>query len=206
MLQRVGAEEAAGQSLTASQAREVAAEVQRRLRLRVQKLSLSRGGLARAVGALGDPRLLSEGTPKQRAAAIADVLFHHRTEFEALVAAAASRARASHDAVAAAVPEIFVAQFVRLSERAQAGLDELYCRMPSLLHLEQGSPHADIADIVQRRCGAGPYGRVVLRRRLRQVLAEASGYQWRGVTAWYIGRMLRPAQVAARHVQKAMRL
>lgn len=204
MLQRVAAEEKVARALTGSQAHAVAGEVQRRLHRQVQKLCLSRGGLAETVAALGNPRLVSHGSPQQRAAAIADALFHSPGQIDAMVAAAAARARAARADVAAVVPEMLAAQFARLSQRAQVRLEEMYCRMPSLSHLSQGSLHADIADIVRRRCGAGPYGRVVLRRRLRQVLGEASGFRARGLTAWYVGQVLHPAQAVARGLQRMM--
>ena len=77
-----------------------------------------------------------------------------------------------------------------LAARASGSLGEVLRVMPSLGRWSRGEPHADLADILRRGCGAGPYGPVKLRRVVRRALARAGGFRPRGPLRWYLHFML----------------
>ena len=77
---------------------------------------------------------------------------------------------------------------------AKSTLGALLARMPSLGRWSKGSPHADLADILRRRCGAGPIASRTLPRAVRRRLARAGGFGGLGAIGWYVRFMLlRPA-------------
>jgi hypothetical protein len=97
------------------------------------------------------------------------------------------------------LPGLAAVAMATLAVRAKSGLGEILARTPPLGRLSRGSPHADLADILRRRCGAGPYSPRALPRIVRRTVARAGGFASRGGVAWYLGalwrlpwRMLRP--------------
>lgn len=199
---RLAGEIAAQCALTPEQVRLAAQETARRVAAHMQRVALSRGGLADLVAALGDARFLS-GDGKEQAVML--FLSGSEERARALVAAVGQKARLSHEQAERAVPKLVHAQFQTIVEGSRPALNDLFGRLPSLFQWSLGGMHADIADIVRRRCGAGPYGRIVLRRRLRAILAEAAGYSGRSATGWYMRSLLAPVRTAARSVASAMK-
>ena len=55
---------------------------------------------------------------------------------------------------------------------------------------EPRSPPADLADILRRGCGAGPYAPAKLRRVVRQSIARAAHFPARSALGWYLQFML----------------
>lgn len=166
--------------------------IARHLRQRMKTLSLSRGGLADALTALGSAHGRSAQDLRAHGEAVADLLSANRASLDAAVDLAARRSGASPDDVRNRALELLGRHMQEFARRADTALRELHARMPLLPHASQSSMHEEIADVIRRRCGAGPYGRVQLRRHVRGVLADACGYRGRGVTSWYLGRMLAP--------------
>jgi hypothetical protein len=68
---------------------------------------------------------------------------------------------------------------------AHKGLDDVLNVLPALGRRSRGSPHADLADIVRRGCGAGPYAPNKLRRAVRRRIAQAADFPARGLLSWY---------------------
>ena len=92
------------------------------------------------------------------------------------------------------LPALAVIAMQRAAAGAKNGLDAVLAAMPSLGRCGRGSPHADLADILRRGCGAGPYGPGRLRRVVRSTIARAAGFPPRGALRWYLQFMLvRPA-------------
>ena len=97
------------------------------------------------------------------------------------------------------LPGLAALTFATLAARAKSALGALLARMPSLGRWSKGSPHADLADILRRRCGAGPYSSRKLPRAVRGCLAHAGRFGGFGALGWYARFMLlRPAAKALR--------
>jgi len=92
-----------------------------------------------------------------------------------------------------------------LAGRANGDLGKVLGVMPSLGRWSRGDPHADLADILRRGCGAGPYAKRKLRRVVRRALARAGGFKPRGVLRWYLHFMLRPAISPGRWIVERLR-
>ena len=84
-----------------------------------------------------------------------------------LTARIARRAGVDEAAVAAMLPGLAVLTLVSLANRARNTLGALLAVMPSLGSWSRGSPHADLADILRRRCGGGRYASRQLYRAVR---------------------------------------
>jgi hypothetical protein len=90
------------------------------------------------------------------------------------------------------LPGLAAVAMGRLAGRANGSLGEVLGVVPPLGRWSRGDPHADLADILRRGCGAGPYARGKLRRVVRGVLARAGGFKPRGAVRWYMHFLLRP--------------
>lgn len=171
----------------------------------LRRMALSRGGLADIVAALGDARFVGRDNAIERGSALLHVLFGAEHRVRALGAALAHHARIPDEQALRVLPVLVHAQFQALVETSRPALTELFARMPSLFQWSLGSMHADIADIIRRGCGAGPYGRVVLRRRVRAILAASAGYEGRSAVSWYVRAGLAPARVLLHRIGMLVR-
>lgn len=88
------------------------------------------------------------------------------------------------------LPGLAVTAMVGLAARARHGLGEVLSILPPLGRRSRGSPPADLADILRRGCGAGPYAPAKLRRVVRQSIARAAHFPARSALGWYLQFML----------------
>lgn len=190
--------------------RAVASELARHL----ERNTLSRAGLADLVEALGHghhAKYLEGGDIFRDAAVRADgnaILGHilgSKDRSRALAARAARQARLGEEMVRSMLPALAAVAMAGLAVRASGGLGEVLRVMPSLGRWSRGGPHADLADILRRGCGGGPYAPAKLRRVVRRAFARAAGFRPRGAARWYLhfmlGRLIAPARwIAARLV------
>jgi hypothetical protein len=167
---------------------------------RVATRTLSRGGLADLVEMLGngDPARHLDRADLLRDEAVRaygnDVLAHllgSKDKSRTLAARAARQCRLDQRLVRRMLPGLAAVAMATLAVRARSGLGEILAKVPPLGRLSRGSPHADLADILRRRCGAGPHSPRALPRAVRRVLARAAGFTPRGVVAWYAAALVR---------------
>ena len=185
--------------ITPAQANAALRAVTRELAWHLERNTLSRGGLADLVQALGSGHhasYLEDAGALHGEAARADgtaILGHilgtnHRGH--ALSTRAARAAGLSEETVASMLPALAITAMAQLAAGAKSGLGEVLAVMPPLGRWSRGSPHADLADILRRGCGAGPYAPAKLRRAVRRTIARAAGFPPRGATRWYLQFML----------------
>ena len=177
---------------------------------RLEMNTLSRTGLANLVEALGSghhSEYLNGGDVFRNAAVRADgnaILGHilgSKDGSRAAAARAARQAGLGDEVVRSMLPGLAAVTMGGLAGRAKGGLGEILGAMPSLGRASRGGPHADLADILRRGCGAGPYARGKLRRAVRRALAPAGGFKPRGALRWYLHFMLiRPASAPVRRI------
>lgn len=165
----------------------------------LQKNTLSRGGLADLVEALGSGHhigYVSGGGVFTGAATRADgdaILGHLLRSKHASRALAARVARQSGvDAatVARMLPHLAAVTMGTVALRAQAGLGEIVSKVPPLGCLSRGNAHADLAGILRRGCGSGRHSPRALPRAVRQAIGQASGFRRRSIVLWYLRFML----------------
>jgi uncharacterized protein DUF937 len=176
----------------------------------LERNTLSRGGLADLVEALGSghhARYLDDANALRNEMVRTDgnaVLRHvlgTKDRSRALAARAAREAGLTGLTVASMLPALAVIAMARVAAGAKNGLGEVLAVMPSLGRWSSGSPHADLADILRRGCGAGPYAPAKLRRVVRRAIARAAGFPPRGALRWYLQFMLiRPASRPVRTI------
>src|SRR5206468_688923 len=106
-------------------------------------------------------------------------------------ARAARQCRLDPRLVRAMLPGLGAVAMATLAVRAKSPLGEILERTPPLGRLSRGSPHADLADILRRRCGAGPYSPRALPRTVRRTIARAAGFSPRGAVSWYLAALWR---------------
>lgn len=161
--------------------------------------SLNRGGLADLVEALGridQAKYLGTGNVFQEEAARVDgngllaLLFGAGDARDMLAADIARRTGLSDTTVAGMLSGLAVLTVAALAGRVRSTLGALLARMPSLGRWSKGSPHADLADILRRHCGGGPYASRQLRRAVRTRLARAGDFGALGMFGWYLRFML----------------
>jgi len=112
------------------------------------------------------------------------------TDRDQALAARASRAAGWQGEIAMALlPDLAVAAMSAVAGRAHKGLGDVLNVLPALGRRSRGSPHADLADIIRRGCGAGPYAPGKLRRTVRRRIAQAADFPARGPLSWY-GRFM----------------
>ncbi len=175
--------------------RAVAAE----LAWHLERNTLSRVGLADLVEALGSghhAKYLEGGDVLRDAAVRADgnaILGHilgSKDRSRALAAHAARQAGVGEEIVRSMLPALAAVTMAGLAARSSSSLGEVLRAMPSLGRRSRGSPHADLADILRRGCGGGPYDPAKLRRVVRRAVARAAGFRPRGAVRWYLHFML----------------
>ena len=180
----------------------------------LETASLNRGGLADLVEAVGQidklkfgSNLFHDDAALAHGDRILDRLIGPADARATLAAKIAGRAGVNEDTVAAMLPGLAVLTLATLASRARSTLGALLAVMPSLGRWSKGSPHADLADILRRRCGGGPYASRQLFRVVRRRLARAGGFGSFGAIGWYARYMLlRPASMAMRPlVDRALR-
>ena len=163
----------------------------------LQTMTLSRGGLADLVETLGgDHRAayLTAGTDWRNEAArrtgeaILARLLGTKDASRMLAARAARQCGLEAKTIAAMLPHLVVIAIGGLALRARSGLAAILAQVPPLGRLSRGGPHADLAGILRRRCGAGAYSPRALPRAVRRALA-AGGFPGRNVIVWYLGFM-----------------
>jgi hypothetical protein len=132
----------------------------------LEKNTISRAGLASLVEALGSGHhstYLEGGDVFRDAAARADgnaILGHilgSKDRSRAVAARAARRAGLGDAVVRSMLPGVAAVTMGGLAVRANGGLGDVLGAMPSLGRWSRGNAHADLADILRRGCGAGPY-------------------------------------------------
>jgi len=176
----------------------------------LESSTLARGGLAdvvEAVGSSGRTKHLETpgtlGTAAMRAAGevLLEQILVWRGRGPTLTARVARRSGVSERAVRAMLPALAVIGMAAVESRSRSGLGEILGVMPPLGRWSRGSPHADLADILRRRCGGGPYAPAGLRRAVRGAVAQAAGFPARGALRWYLQFMaVRPAALLARPI------
>ena len=176
----------------------------------LEKNTISRAGLADLVEALGSghhSKYLEGGDVFRDELVCADgnaILGHilgSKDRSRAVAARAARQAGLGEEVVRSMLPGLAAVTMGGLAVRAKGGLGEVLGAMPSLGRWSRGDPHADLADILRRGCGAGPYARGKLRRVVRRALARSGGFKPRGAVRWYLHFMLvRPAMAPVRKI------
>jgi hypothetical protein len=213
----VGADLAAAFSITPAQAESVVRTVMPELAWHLERNTISRGGLADLVAALGrsdHARYLDSGNVFRDPAAVEDgkaILGHILGSKEAsrtLAAEAAAHAGLDPRVVRPMLPGLAAVTMANLASRSRAGLGQILAVIPPLGSWSEGSPHADLAAILRRRCGVGPDASGMLRHVVRRVIARAGGFQHRGATRWYLSHMLsrptlKPLRKLAAHLSRA---
>lgn len=194
--------------ISLAQARAVVRAVAPAFAWGLETASLSRGGLAELVEAVGriekakyqDSRnIFHDDAARADGDRILDLLVGPSDAQATLVAQIARQTGVGEDTVAAMLPGLAVLTLAALATRARGTLGALLAVMPSLGRWSKGNPHADLADILRRRCGGGPYASRQLYRTVRRRLARAGGFGNFGGIGWYARYMLlRPASVALR--------
>jgi hypothetical protein len=179
----------------------------------IERNTLSRGGLADVVETLGSgdhakrldkPDALRDPATRADGEAILEHILGSRGRSAAVAARVARRSGASKRTARSMLPILAVIAMAAMESRGQGPLGEILAVMPLLGRRSRGSPHADLADILRRRCGGGPYAPAKLRRVVRRAVARATGFPARGAVRWYlqfilIRRAIEPSrQIAAR--------
>jgi hypothetical protein len=204
---------ATGFGVTTEQADAVMRTVMPDLTWHLQRNTLSVGGLADLIEALGSghhARYLDRSDVFRDPAAVADgnaILGHvlgSKDRSRTLAARAARQAGLSDDLVRSMLPGLAVITMARLAARAKRGLDEVTRTIPPG-GLGGSSPYADLAAALRRRSGLGRYASGTLRHMVRWLIAKAAGFQSRGPVRWYADfMMIRPVQALARRVMRRM--
>jgi hypothetical protein len=191
------------------QARMVVREVEPALAWGLETCSLNRGGLADLVEAVGraekaryavTPNLFHDEAARADGERLLELLLGTGDERTMLATRIARRTGVSETTVAAMLPGLATLSLASLAGRARSTLGALLTGMPPLGPWSKGSPHADLADILRRRCGGGRYGSRQLYRAVRQRLAHAGGFGSLGVLGWYARCAIRPAHMAMRRL------
>jgi hypothetical protein len=160
--------------------------------------TLSRGGLADLVAALGpraspaggDAAAFAGAAARAEGERLLALFLGGETEIAALAHRAAALARADASRVRPMLPSLALLAVAGLAGRASGGLGTILKVIPPLGPAALGSPHADLAGILRRRCGVGPYAARRLRKLVRRELAAAGGFRPDGPASWYLRRML----------------
>lgn len=161
---------------------------------RIEQAALSRGGLADVVEMLGSVQraaypaggLLRDEAASRDGEAILAWLLGTRHGSRTLAARAARQGGIAADQVAAMLPHLAVAAIGGLAVRCNAGLAEVLAQIPPLGRLSRGNPHADLAGILRRRCGAGSFSPRALTRAVRRATVPAAAPASRAVLVWYV--------------------
>jgi hypothetical protein len=200
---------AAAFDVTPAAAEAVMQAVARELVWHLEKNTISRAGLAGLVEALGSGHHVKylDGRDvfrDQAACADGNAILGHilgsKERSRAVAARAARQAGLQQKVVRSMLPALAAVAMGRLAARAKGSLGEVLGVMPPQGRWSRGDPHADLADILRRGCGAGPYARGKLRRVVRGVLARAGGFKSRGAARWYLHFLLRPVMTRGQSI------
>jgi len=161
----------------------------------VQTATLSRGGLADLVELLGgDHRAVTSGcllldeAARRDGVVILARLLGTKDASRTLAARAAQQCGVGAGQIASMLPHLAVVAIGGLALRSKTGLAEVLAQVPSLGRISRGSPHAALAGILRRRCGAGAYSPRALPRAVRRAIAGA--VPSRSIIVWYVRFML----------------
>lgn len=166
--------------------------VQSEFAWRLGQITLSRTGLADVVEligsskhtmAVGDAVPLGSRAPKGDGPTLLEHVLGSEDRGRGLAARASRAAGWSGEIGMAMLPNLAGAALGKVA--AHTGLDDILNVLPALGRRSRGSPHADLADIVRRGCGAGPYAPAKLRRAVRRRIAQAAGFPAHGLLSWY---------------------
>jgi Bacterial protein of unknown function (DUF937) len=169
--------------------------VQSEFAWQLERITLSRAGLADVVELIGrsnhakragDAAALCGEAPRADGHAILGHVLGSTDRGRALAARASRAAGWRGEIGMALLPNLAVAAMAELAASAHKGLGDVLNVLPALGRRSRGSPHADLADIVRRGCGAGPYAPAKLRRAARRRVALAANFPARGVLSWYV--------------------
>jgi hypothetical protein len=181
-----------GAGVTTAQWQAAFRVVQSEFAWRLGQITHSRTGLADVVEligrsthsmAVGDAAPLAGRAPKDDGPAILRHVLGSADRGRGLAARASRAAGWSGEIGMAMLPDLAVAALRGVA--AHKGLDDVLNVLPALGRRSRGSPHADLADIVRRGCGAGPYAPNKLRRAVRRRIAQAADFPARGLLSWY---------------------
>ena len=181
--------------------------------LRTSTNTLSRGGLADLVEALGSghhaghldkAEIFRDDAVRADGNAILRHVLGSKDRSRTLAARAARQCGLDARLVRAMLPGLAAVTMAGLAVRAKSSLGEILQRTPPLGRFSRGSPHTDLADILRRRCGAGPYSPRALPRVVRRAVARAAGFQPRGLLRWYVQFLARPALAPVRSLAQRM--
>jgi hypothetical protein len=197
-------------NVSPEQARAVMRAVAPEFAWALETRSLNRGALADLVelighvdkaGYLGGGNFINDEAARRDGNRVLVLLLGPGDARAMLTTDVARRTGVSEAAVAAMLPGLAVLTVASLAGRSENSLGALLARMPALGPWSKGSPHADLADILRRRCGGGPYASRKLRRVVRNLIGRAGGFGSLGVIGWYVRFMLlRPAGRMARPI------
>lgn len=155
--------------------------------------TLCRGGLADLVEALGSGHhveYLSAGNvfrdeaARRDGAAILGHMLGSKGRSRTLAMRAARQTGVSDRLIRSMLPGLAALTMGLLASRANGTMSEIVAQVPPQ---GRGNPHADLADILRRGCGAGRYAPLALRRNVRRAIARAAGLPGAGVLGWYVG-------------------
>jgi hypothetical protein len=195
-------------AISPAQARAVIRAVETDLAWALETLSLNRAGLADLVellghidkaAYLGNSNLFEDDAARADGNRVLGLLLGGGDARTMLSTGVAGRTGVGESAVSSMLPGLAALTLATLAASAKSTLGTLLARMPSLGRWSKGSPHADLADILRRRCGAGPYSSRKLPKVVRRCLAQAGRFGSFGAAGWYVRFMLlRPAAKALR--------
>lgn len=160
----------------------------------LQKNTLSRGGLADLVEALGSGHhagyvsgggVFTDAAARRDGDAILGHLLRSKHASRALAARVARRSGVDATTVVRMLPCLAAVTMGTLAVRGLPGLDAIVANVPPLGRLSRGNAHADLASILRRRCGAGHYSPRALPRAVRRVIAGPAGFSGGSIFAWY---------------------
>lgn len=185
---------ASAYGVTVEQAAAIVRAVDREFTWHLRKNTLSRGGLADLVEALGsghhaeylvNGNLFRDESARRDGNAILGHVLGSKDGSRMLASRVAQQVRASPGTVGAMLPYLAAAAMGGLAVRARTELGAIVAQVPSLGRHSRATRHADLAGILRRQCGAGPYSPRVLPRVVRQAVAHAAGFPNDGVLLWY---------------------
>lgn len=183
-------------SVAPAQAQAALREVEAEFAWHLQRTALSRGGLADLVDALGSGQHaraggdFANGAVNEAGGAILLSVLGSKDRGHALAARAARHANLTTGQAEAMLPALAAVAMANLSERSRTHLDGILAQVPPQGRWSRGSPHADLSDIMRRRCGAGAYSPRALPKAVRRALGRAAGFGRGGVGGWYVRFML----------------
>jgi hypothetical protein len=210
---RIGADLAAALGIPPDVAEAVMRAARAEFDRQLERLSLSRGGLADLIAVLGRAnashplrtRAWEQEGEHAAGGKLLELVFLSDAKRASAAARIAQRTGVDARQIGAALPVLAEATLASIAARAKSSFGELLCRMPSLGAQSLGNPYADLSDIVRRGCGAGPYASRALRRLARRALLQAAGLPGGGALGWYARFLVgRPAGGALRMSRDAL--